>query len=244
MNENTEIEEMIGFKDILYMPVDLPKFDMCNELVADFNKEFTPHSAQAFESQRLLEPNKNYGISKPRADLTESQAAMLEYINEHLPFTDLVNIKIHHMRRQGSIHIDFVEPKNNKELYKHNKKNEPCGYRMVIQGSRQGDLAIITNDHVIKQPILPEDTDWYTIRHTETAHANTKYVDDRYILFCHGWIDPQKNEELLNKSLSKYKNVDNAVVYGFEHSYQDDWIQPSKDTGMIIDKRLSKDPNA
>ena len=234
----------INFKDILYMPVDLPKFHMSKELVADFNNQVTPYSAQAFEAQRLLEKTENYAISKSLNDLTESQTAMLEYINEHLPLSDLVNIKIHHMRRQGSIHIDFVEPNHNKELYKHNKENEPCGYRMVIQGSRQGDLAIITNDHVIKQPILPEDTDWYVISHTETAHANTKYVDDRYILFCHGWIDPQKNEELLNKSLSKYKNVDNAVVYGFEHSYQDDWIQPSKDTGMIIDKRLSKDPNA
>ena len=230
----------IDFKDILYMPVDLPKFDMCNELVADFNKEFTPHTAQAFESQRLLEKSIDYAISKPRSDLTVSQTAVLEYINEHLPFSDLVNIKIHHMRRQGSIHVDFSTPKHNKELYNHNKENEPCGYRMVIQGSKQGDLAVITNDHVIRQPTL-SDSDWYVISHTGSAHANTKYVDDRYILFCHGWIDPQKNEELLNKSLSKYKNVDNAVVYGFEHSYQADWLQPSKDAGMVIDNRISKE---
>ena len=131
---------MIGFKDILYMPVDLPKFDKCNELVADYNNELTSHSAQAFEVQRLLERNKNYGISKPRADLTESQTAILEYINEHLPFTDLVNIKIHHMRRQGSIHIDFVEPKHNKELYK--QKEKTAALTPLLENQLEKEKAI------------------------------------------------------------------------------------------------------
>ena len=43
---------------ILYMPVDIPKFHMKQELIADFHKEFTPHTAQACESQRLLKTTK------------------------------------------------------------------------------------------------------------------------------------------------------------------------------------------
>lgn len=233
----------IDFKDILFMPCVLPKFSKCDELVEDFNKEFTPITAQAFESQRLLEPTKNYAISKPKSDLTPSQVDVIEYIHKYLPFSDLVNVKIHHMRRQGSIHIDFVEPKHNRELYEHNKANEPCGYRMVIQGNRQGDLAIITNDQVIKQPRLPIDTDWYVISHTGTAHANTRYVDNRYILFCHGWVDPQKNEELLSNSLERYSypsDENDSIVSSFEHGYDPNWLQP---TTTILDSRLYNDNN-
>lgn len=199
----------IDYTDILWMPLDLPKFNRCDELIEDFDIQFVHHTATAFEVQRLLEANPNYGISKPRTDLTSSQFAMLDYCNEYLPFSDLVNIKIHHMHMQGGMHIDFNEPKNNMELYKHNKENEPCGYRMVIGGTKQGDLAVINNEQEII-PSLPDDTDWYVISHTGTVHGNTRYVDDRYILFCHGWMDKEKNEELLSRSLIKYNN---SVIY-------------------------------
>ena len=208
---------------ILYMPVDIPKFHMKQELIADFHKEFTPHTAQAFESQRLLKTTKNYATSEPRDDLTESQTAVIDYVNKYLPFSDLINVKLHHMRRQGSIHIDMVEPEANPELYQHNKENEPCGYRMVIQGSRHGDLAVITDDQVIKMPVLPEDTDWYNISHTGTPHGNTRYVDDRYILFCHGRMDIEKQKALVKQSYNKYKDVPGAIVYRQEHTYTDDW---------------------
>jgi len=209
----------VDYKDILFMPVDLPKFDQCDQLVADFNNEFSAHTAQAFESQRLLETTPDYGISRVRSDLTPSQNAAIEYIQRYLPFTDLVNIKINHMHRQGGIHIDMAEPKRNKELYEHNKLNEPCGYRMVIQGNRYGDLGVVTDDQVIKLPTQPQDTDWYVIQHTHTKHANVRYVDDRYILFCHGWMDKDKNEELLQRSILKYQN---DIIYKFDQWHDDE----------------------
>ena len=88
----------IDYTDILWMPLDLPKFNRCDELIEDFDIQFVHHTATAFEVQRLLEANPNYGISKPRTDLTSSQFAMLDYCNEYLPFSDLVNIKIHHIK--------------------------------------------------------------------------------------------------------------------------------------------------
>ena len=33
---------------------------------------------------------------------------VIDYINKYLPFSDLINVKLHHMRRQGSIHIDMA----------------------------------------------------------------------------------------------------------------------------------------
>ena len=149
----------MNYNNILWMPIDLPKFDRCDELIKDFDVQLLPHTATAFEAQRLLEGNPNYGISKPRTDLTSSQSAMLDYCKEYLPFSDLVNIKIHHMHMKGGMHIDFVEPKNNMELYKHNQENEPWGYRRVIGGSREGDLAIRKNEQE-SSTTQRDDTDW------------------------------------------------------------------------------------
>ena len=105
------------------------------------------------------------------------------------------------------MHIDFGDPIKNPELYKHTQEHEPCGYRMVLQGTKFGEVAVSRNDEIIV-PRMPEDTDWYAISHTGTLHGTPSNIDDikdRYVLFVQGWVDKEKNTELISRSLEKYK---------------------------------------
>jgi hypothetical protein len=196
---------MYEFKNLLWCPIDLPKFEHKTELITDFVKEFVPKSARAFEAQKLTTMSPNYGKSTWLDELTSSQEKFKEYIDNFLPFDNLVNIKIHHPHRQGSMHIDFIDYDKNVDLYKHNRDMEPCGYRMVIAGSKKGDLVIDTGKRK-RIPELPEDTDWYVTGHTNVLHGNTRYCPERYIVFCHIWVNKDSHQKLLTRSLEKYKD--------------------------------------
>ena len=200
--------------NISWLPIDLPKFEYSQEVVEDFKKSKTFMPLRGgFEALRLTtKTSENYGIEQWRPDLSESQCKLRDYIDEHLPFDQLINIKIHHPTRtrpDDQFHYDFVSPDKNPELYEHNKNVEPCGYRLILQGHRTGELRVIANDKSIV-PVMPMDTDWYVLGHTNTAHSNIGYPEDRYIVFCHAWINKEKHQELLERSLVKYK--DYAII--------------------------------
>ena len=137
----------MDFKDILWMPIDLPVFDKKDELVKEFKTDFTA-DAKSYDvrGQLFLEHSNNYAISKVKEGLTYSQNDLIEYCKTNLPFTDLVNIKIHHITTSGmKMHIDFGDP-------------------------------------------------------------DAIDIDDRYVLFCMGWIDKEKHKELINRSIDKYSD--------------------------------------
>jgi hypothetical protein len=191
-------------KTLFWLPLDLPKFEYSDEIIADFNGKIATN-APAFLAQKLTENGSPYAKSNWRNDLTASQSKLKEYIDAHLPFDDIVNIKVHHPNSKGSLHIDFVVPKDNPEFFKHNEENEPCGYRLVLSGARSGDL-IIKNSSGNQYPQLPEDTDWYIIGFTNVLHSITHRCPNRYIIFCHGWINKEKHDIIINRSLEKYKD--------------------------------------
>jgi hypothetical protein len=200
----------MDFKDILWMPIDLPVFDKKDELVKEFKTDFTA-DAKSYDvrGQLFLEHSNNYEISKVKEGLTYSQTDLIEYCKTNLPFTDLVNIKIHHITTSGmKMHIDFGDPEKNPELYKHIQEHEPCGFRMLIKGTKSGDMAVMSNDEVVI-PTMATDTDWYAINYTEALHGSSPDatdIDDRYVLFCMGWIDKEKHKELINRSIDKYSD--------------------------------------
>ena len=196
-------------EDILWMPVDIPKFDRCQELIDDFTIDWETNKPEYdVRGQLFLNKKSNYEVSTPKDGLTSSQLAVIEYCKKYLPFTDYINIKIHHIQTTGmEMHVDFGDPTKNESLYEHTQENEPCGYRMVIQGTKSGEVAVSRNDEIIV-PRMPEDTDWYSISHTGTLHGTPSNIDDikdRYVLFVQGWVDKEKNTELITRSLEKYK---------------------------------------
>jgi hypothetical protein len=200
----------MDFKDILWMPIDLPVFDKKDELVKEFKTDFTA-DAKSYDvrGQLFLEHSNNYAISKVKEGLTYSQNDLIEYCKTNLPFTDLVNIKIHHIKTTGmKLHIDFGDPEKNTEMWEHTNMHEPCGFRMIIKGTKSGDMVVNVDDNNIV-PVMPDETDWYAINYTECLHGSNPVstdIDDRYVLFCMGRIDKEKHKELINRSINKYSD--------------------------------------
>ena len=193
---------MTNYKNISWIPVDIPLIDFKDELINEFSS-FYPTYAR--EAQRLTVHRDNYGKTTWLNNLSSTQAKLKEYIDINLPFTDLVNVKIQRLFTNDVFHYDFMSPDNNKELYQHNTLVEPCGYRFVLSGTRHGDLVIVEND-VHHYPELPIETDCYVLGHTNSLHSCVNFKPDRYIVFCHGWVDIEKHYSILDRSLKKYQD--------------------------------------
>jgi hypothetical protein len=192
-------------KNLLWVPADLPLYTDRQMLIDNYIQEFqNPVIAKAFASQPFTETVKDYKKSKFKESYKDSHQSLFNYINQHLPFDDLVNIKIHRQIKEGKAHIDFSSPEKNINLYENNNINEPCGYRMVINGVRKDQLYIYKSSGEKLYPVLPETTDWYILGHTNTLHGLQGVDFDRHILFCHAWINKEKHSAIINRSLEKY----------------------------------------
>lgn len=190
---------------LLWIPADLPLFADKAELLNSYQVDYVNEKkARAFNSQQLTKHTDNYGISVYKDKYVESHKCLFDYITDHMPYTDLVSVKIHNQARQGKTHLDFTVPGNNMDLYNHNHELEPCGYRMVIAGTRQGHLYIEQRDGTRIFPTLPESTDWYILGHTNAPHGLEGVDADRYILFCHAWINEEQHNQILKRSIEKY----------------------------------------
>ena len=101
-------------------------------------------------------------------------------------------------------HIDFRNKEEDEELFMNNNENEPCGFRILLQGRRENCLYM-KNDRYGKKIYctMPDDTDVYVLRHTDGWHGTEEDLD-RQTMFLHIEVDPEKHQELLAKSLTKY----------------------------------------
>ena len=194
-------------KGLLWIPADLPLYEDRQMLVDNYVQEFKNSVvAKAFGSQQFTNSVENYAHSQFKEQYKATHQSLFDYIDQNLPFDHLVNIKIHRQLREGRAHIDFISPDNNPQLFENNNTNEPCGYRMVIAGVRQGQLYIDKSNGERVFPKLPDTTDWYILGHTNALHGLKGFDADRHILFCHAWINPERHSKIIESSLAKYKD--------------------------------------
>ena len=197
------------FDNILWMPVDIPEYQYKKDLMNNFVGISPPDDgsgAQAFQYQKFTTTNKNYGKSS-----WIKECFLTEYIDKNLPIEHLVNVRINNYLKAAEMHVDFLTPDKNIDLWKHENSLQPCGYRMIIQYDSN-----IKNPHIRKNNSemiwaeQPLDTDWSVIRSTNTLHAGLNYDPNRFILFTHFWINKQKHYEILNRSINRYKDY---IIY-------------------------------
>ena len=136
-----------------------------------------------------------------------------DYTKQHLPelvkwidlfpFISIRNIKFNIQKADVTPHIDFTKPKENVELFENNKTNDPCGYRVLIAGSRTNSMYIVHKGVKI-YTTLPEETDVYVLRHTDGIHG-VDFEPGRQTMFFHFEIDQASHNKLLAASYNKYK---------------------------------------
>ena len=227
----------MDLRNIGWMPIDVPKFDKKEELIADFHDDFKDtgyvgdaHDMQiqrvvarsAFETKFYTEDDLRF----QEKELTPTQRDLLEYCKKYIPIFD-PEIRLHKIGPKGmAMHLDFLKyipgtkTQKNPEFYDHIVANEPCGFRMKVRGTLTGELKAMRGNeeegYDWDNPIvarMPTDTDWFVLNSTSLMHGTPDRVadnidtNDRYILVMIGWPDVEKLDELLTRSAEKYKNL-------------------------------------
>jgi len=182
--------------EIDWMPIDMPRFPYPADL---FNPKFDHSHSWKFD-RLTTKSDQRYAPTSLDPELHD-RFPLLESWLRHLPYSSLRYVKINFQREPVRPHRDFSKPDLDPELYTNNLSNEPCGYRVLIRGQRN-KLYIIRDGEKI-YPTMPDDTDVYVLRQTDTLHG----VDDdpgRAVLYAHIEIDPDLNRALLARSHRKY----------------------------------------
>lgn len=189
-------------KKILWMPIDLPKFP-----IANFSLD-TKRNWMFWNFAKLTNiDSPKYSHSEIRKEIVKRYPELAEWI-KLLPISSISNIKFNVQQSVVVPHIDFHSPDEGAELFTNNSNNEPCGYRVLISGSRTGKLYVVSGGEKIYVN-MPNETDVYVLGQTNCMHG----VEDepgRSTMYFHFFVDPVAHKNLLERSFEKYK--DYAII--------------------------------
>lgn len=182
-------------RDILWCPIDLPKCPVI--------PEFSVTKQWAFWQFLRLTNNVGdpYGRTDWSSEVKTKYPELIEWFSM-FPIKSVRNVKMNKQVCAVDAHIDFTRPDAAPDLWKNNSDNEPCGYRVLLSGTRKNKLYVVDGDKRIYCD-MPEDTDVYVLGHTSTLHG-VENDENRFTLFTHFEIDPDKHKALLDRSLKKY----------------------------------------
>jgi len=184
-------------KNVLWMPVDLPKFP-----IKDFSLQ-TKNSWLFWDFIKLTENFGPYGKSQLREEIKKDFPDLVEWINL-FPFSDIVNVKLNIQNHIVPAHIDFTDPDGNRDLYDNNAANDPCGYRVLISGQRKQKLFVQKGKKKVYVD-LPETTDVYVLGQTTCLHGVDEDIN-RTTMYLHFYIDQHKHRQILERSWKVYKD--------------------------------------
>jgi hypothetical protein len=120
-------------------------------------------------------------------------------------------------------YVDYDGPSNDyntisQEFRDHQLYTEPCGYRMIIAGDRKS-LYLTDGGPTVTEGVLtygvptqhiptevPTTTDCFALQSygSMLGVKKTENDDNRLLLFVVGWIDKDKHDTIINRSMEKY----------------------------------------
>tara|TARA_B110000503_G_scaffold91896_1_gene138696 strand:+ start:1268 stop:1900 length:633 start_codon:yes stop_codon:yes gene_type:complete len=197
----------IDFLDIAFLPIDLPKIPNKENIVANFDKEF---KYGWWDAIRLFEPTVDFNPTNLWSnDAIEKFPELKQWMIDNIPFTDYIHSKIMKSKDVVEPHVDYRDPSRRPDVYKHLNENEPSSYRLVIFGKREDSVYLCKDFDSPKEnrvyPILPEDTDVYAMPYTDQVHG-VDFESNRIIVITNGYINIEKHQAILKRSLEKYKD--------------------------------------
>ncbi len=183
-------------QNILWCPIDLPKCPSFPKLGHDFTWHF-------WNVSKLTINNTNpYAITDFNESVKNTYPELVEWF-KLFPYKSIRNVKLNLQVKEVRAHIDFTKPDLDVQLHQNNSENEPCGYRILLNGNRKNKLYVVKDNQKVYCE-MPEDTDVYVLGHTSTMHG-VEDDTDRWTIFTHFEIDSVRHNELLSRSLQKYK---------------------------------------
>ena len=183
---------------LLWCPIDLPKFPSKLAVKTEKNWRFWDY----VNLTERLEGNA-YQRTAIRQEIVNEYPELIEWLSL-FPIKSIRNLKFNIQTAAVVSHLDFTKREDDEELFLNNNENEPCGYRILLNGRRENCLYMSDSRYGEKiYCTMPEETDVYVLRHTDGWHGTEEDVN-RQLLFLHIEVDPEKHQELLKRSLDKY----------------------------------------
>ncbi len=203
------------FADIMFMPLDLPRFDGQDEVRSNFNAAYT---SSIWAQNRLVESYARDGLPywAPRPWLPEARERMpklIAYVDEHLPLTSICIAKI--LKSNDSalgIHVDIGKYDwSGYDFYQHQYDNAPAAYRIILDGEGERILYYTDGSDTPREhwcwANMPATSNSFIHSSVDSLHGAEYYPGlNRYILFIHGRLDIERHQALLRRSYDRYRD--------------------------------------
>jgi hypothetical protein len=125
-------------------------------------------------------------------------------ILNQLPFTEITVINYKIQQRKVESHIDvYPELGIKQEELDHIRQNEPAGYRIVLNGD-PNSVEVFDGQRWVNA-VTPSVPCCYLLHSTGARHRVKEDIG-RTIIYIRGILDTMKHQELIKRSLEKYKN--------------------------------------
>jgi hypothetical protein len=173
--------------NLLFLPIDinLENFSFSQEENPEKNNLFNPWWNSTFINEDTIKKNN------------------FDNILNQLPFTKITRLFYKTQKVAVSSHVDVMSQMMMEDgEYEHIKLNEPCGYRIVINGDLD-KLKILNNGKWCTAKI-PSTPCCYVLNSTELYHS-VESDQLRETIYVRGFIDQEKHRLLIEKSLKKFK---------------------------------------
>lgn len=229
----------MNLNKILYVPLDLPVVpkDLSLENIA---YTFVPeNSVNEIEELKLKRKHHLYAwnsfiIRSPKNRNNESYSSQLDdieweytieaskqcpnlikYIETYLPYNKFKFIAAISSRGEVPMHFDHTEsiPYTEQHFY---KANDPCYYRILLDGSINDKSFYIYTKKLGKQYCsLPSDSPGWAMGSYSCAHGNDESLTgQKLLLYVMGDLDLNRHHELICRSFNKFQRY--AIVKEYD----------------------------
>ncbi len=192
---------------LLWCPIDVPPVPNKEKLIEELTNKTESGNFYFWKFYKITEERSNdigpYDVVEIKKEIKQNFPELVEWI-EMFPYKSIRNIKVNLQQEAAVPHCDFTKPELEPDLWKNNNDNDPCGYRVLLSGSRKDTLYLYENGKKIYCE-LPEDTDTYVLNHATGEHG-VESDTNRVTIFMHLEIDPEQHKLLLERSLAKFSD--------------------------------------
>jgi len=181
-----------------YLPIDIPKLAPLDfSGIQKENMDLKPHTKGWFDPIYVITEGQGF-----KKGFAKKNPHFFEWL-QHLPVKEWVYASVQYQLKAIGPHIDMRMPNDNLDFYRNVHRNEPCGYRIVLNGSHN-DVMYLVDDYGNKTYTkLPEDTNTYVINYTQGIHG-TEFDEGRCVLLPACLVDDEKHKQIIERSVKKY----------------------------------------
>ena len=138
-------------------------------------------------------------------DITDLNLPELNSVLDQLPFKKITNIYFKEQTKLAKPHYDVYPDMHFEENeYENILSNEPAGYRLVLIG--KADKIYVKSQGRFKSAIVPTRPGCYVLNSTQALHM-VNFDEGRKIIYIRGFLDSDKHQKLIEKSLVRYKDL-------------------------------------